>query len=167
MTKESRLKVSRSVKLLWRNPNYSKQHYKTKWNRKGDYRDIHYWLKWKYGPASKCENIRCSGKIRNYAWCLVKGGKYDYKKSNFKQLCKSCHVKYDMTKNWRKRVGDGHRGLKYNKLITMSKNKIVAVNKNNGSKYVKCVCKNGLCRVATRKSKSTWLISRKSVSLVK
>jgi hypothetical protein len=62
-----------------------------------EYSSIHQWLKRKFGKASKCSFKRCKGRSKNYHWALRKNKEYDYKKSNFFQLCVSCHAKYDET----------------------------------------------------------------------
>lgn len=46
-------------------------------------------------------------------------------------------------------------------------NKVVAINKETGSKYVKCVCKGTSCRVSTKGAKSSWVVDKKTVQLVK
>lgn len=61
-----------------------------------DYQNIHYWLRSKYGLAARCEHCGIKNKKRYY-WALVKGCKYEKNRTNFIELCASCHKKYDIT----------------------------------------------------------------------
>ena len=76
---------------------------------KGDnigYRTIHYRIINKYGKASCCENTICvyprlnlhTKKImknpKRYEWANI-NGKYKLKRSDWIQLCPSCHRRYD------------------------------------------------------------------------
>lgn len=60
---------------------------------RGEYQRIHYWLKKNYGKATRCESCTRPNKVFN--WALKNGLNYDYKRSNFMQLCRSCHAKQD------------------------------------------------------------------------
>ena len=74
---------------------------------KGDditYNSLHWWLRREYGSADHCEAIDCDGKSKKYEWALIKGKEYERKRVNFMQLCKSCHVKYDMNEQWQSKV---------------------------------------------------------------
>lgn len=55
---------------------------------------LHDWIKRYYGLASKCENRKCLGKSKIYQWANI-SGKYKRRRSDFKQLCVSCHRRYD------------------------------------------------------------------------
>lgn len=84
------------------------------YNWKGDdikYQALHSWLRSKYGNANRCENPKCSRKSKNYVWAKKKGKAYLRRRSHFFQLCRSCHVKYDMTKEWREKIGNSMRGI--------------------------------------------------------
>ena len=66
----------------------------------------HKWLYKTFGKASKCENLikpflnfPCKDISRHYEWALLADKKYERKLQNFKQLCHSCHKKYDFRKN--------------------------------------------------------------------
>lgn len=61
------------------------------------YGRIHYWLRRNFGNASKCENLNCEGKSKNFQWALIDGCEYEFVRENFHQLCVSCHAKYDTT----------------------------------------------------------------------
>lgn len=64
------------------------------------YSAVHSWLKRTFGKADHCENTGCAGRSKHFDWSLIKDEKqytYEFKRENFWQLCKSCHVKYDMT----------------------------------------------------------------------
>jgi len=68
------------------------------------YASVHYWLKYNYGVASKCENKDCSKKSINYQWAKKREKEYAYKRENFINLCRSCHAKYDCTDETRKKL---------------------------------------------------------------
>lgn len=70
---------------------------------------IHRWLNYHYGRADHCENVTCEGKGKKFDWALIRGKDYKRLRSVFKQLCRSCHVKYDMTPERRKKIGDNSR----------------------------------------------------------
>lgn len=59
------------------------------------YNGIHIWLRKKFGRASVCENKSCSQKSRVFQWALLRGRAYLRTRSNFVQLCVSCHRLYD------------------------------------------------------------------------
>lgn len=58
---------------------------------------IHRWINKYYGKADHCENSDCEGKSNWFEWALLKGCTYARDIKVFKQLCRSCHTKYDMT----------------------------------------------------------------------
>ncbi len=62
------------------------------------YTRIHKWLKKRYGNARKCQSRKCPKETWRFEWAKIKGKKYDKKRSNFKQLCRDCHIKYDYMK---------------------------------------------------------------------
>lgn len=66
---------------------------------KGDdigYQGIHVWIWGKFGKASKCENLRCKNKFpKRFEWANI-SGQYRRDRSDFIQLCCSCHRKYDL-----------------------------------------------------------------------
>ena len=68
------------------------------------YSAIHHWLKKKYGMATKCESLKCIGKSNNFQWAKRADKPYDFKRSYFKQLCRSCHAKQDVTDQTRLRM---------------------------------------------------------------
>lgn len=72
--------------------------------RNGGYIAIHCWLKYHFGSADKCENKKCLHVSQSYQWALLKGKKYEHKRENFIQLCRSCHKKYDYTDGYRKKL---------------------------------------------------------------
>lgn len=79
---------------------------------KSEYRVIHSWIQYRYGRASKCENKKCQRKSAMFNWCLKKGKKYERKRENFFELCKSCHSKYDFTEEMRKKFSQIRKGKK-------------------------------------------------------
>ncbi len=76
---------------------------------RSEYSSIHSWIRKNFGSAQKCEGSNCTGPSKRIEWALLKGKKYERKRENFIQLCKSCHVKYDATPEGRKRTGEAHR----------------------------------------------------------
>lgn len=62
-----------------------------------EYSAVHYWLRYNYGPANKCEDKKCTGISKNFNWALKRGMEYERKRENYLQLCRSCHAKYDCT----------------------------------------------------------------------
>lgn len=75
---------------------------------KGDnasYFAIHIWMKNNYGKAYHCENItgkinkiKCSKKSINFDWANI-SDKYHRDISDWHQLCRICHRKFDKIKN--------------------------------------------------------------------
>ena len=63
------------------------------------YSDIHAWLKKNYGSAYKCEKANCKKISKIFDWALIKNKKYNYKRQNFRMLCRACHLIYDATEN--------------------------------------------------------------------
>lgn len=61
------------------------------------YYSIHGWLRRNFTKNNICE--KC-GKddAKKYDWALKKGFKYEKVRNNFIELCRSCHLKYDYTK---------------------------------------------------------------------
>jgi hypothetical protein len=60
------------------------------------YYNVHNWIIYHYGRATKCSNTDC--KVENpkrIEWALKKGYKYEKNISNFIMLCTRCHSKYD------------------------------------------------------------------------
>lgn len=64
--------------------------------------------------CTTCKNMIELSKSKNYDWAKVKGKEYAYKRSNFKQLCRSCHHKYDMTNEVREKLS----ATNYRKYLT-------------------------------------------------
>lgn len=77
-----------------------------------EYARIHYWMR-KNFPREKCEGLNCTGLGSRLEWALVTGKKYEKVRENFICLCPSCHRKYDMTEETRKKIGDIRRGIKF------------------------------------------------------
>ena len=70
---------------------------KSEWvGDKPGYSSVHTWLRKTYGKATKCVGRGCNGESKVYEWALIKGKDYIKVKENFKELCKSCHKKYDV-----------------------------------------------------------------------
>lgn len=80
---------------------------------KGDnvkYQAIHSWLRINFGRANKCENQDCNGQSKTFEWILIKGRIYERKRENFKMMCKSCHHRYDMSKETKEKISKGLKG---------------------------------------------------------
>lgn len=96
------------------------------------YRFVHYWLKVNYGKATKCESDTCEEKSKRYEWSLIHPNKYEAKRENFRQLCKSCHAKYDITEESKKKISEKVKEYKkthpsYNKGVYTLKKRVCAV----------------------------------------
>jgi len=78
-------------------------------NNTNEYRHLHWWIKKHYGHANKCENPECPGICKKYEWALKHECEYDYDINNFKQLCISCHKKYDMTQERKDKISKYQR----------------------------------------------------------
>ncbi len=85
-------------------------------NYKGDkvgYIGIHIWLIKVYGLAKHCEKCLKVGKKKNNKWTIEWALRHGYvcerKRENFIKLCKSCHRKYDNTKEWRENISKSKR----------------------------------------------------------
>lgn len=63
-----------------------------------EYRSVHRWLIINFGNATKCENSGCEKISIRFTWAKLKDKKYEKKRENFIQLCGSCHVKQDKTR---------------------------------------------------------------------
>lgn len=82
------------------------------------YLSVHRWVIKNKGKASKCENTECKGISKNYDWALLKNCEYDYKLENFKQLCASCHMKYDSTTEKAQKARQNKLGKKVSKEVS-------------------------------------------------
>lgn len=88
--------------LIWRNknvlPKYIKDNFSGQsspyWKgEEASYSAKHIWIRKTYGKASKCE--RCEGKDGKYfEWANI-SGEYKRNKSDWMQLCRACHMKFD------------------------------------------------------------------------
>lgn len=67
-------------------------------NYKGEnasYSAKHKWIKYHFGKATRCENEECKFKNpRRFEWANI-SGKWKLLRSDYKQLCPSCHRKFD------------------------------------------------------------------------
>lgn len=88
-------------------------------NRDPNYMGVHQWVKRHYGSASKCEN---GHEAKTYQWANITGI-YERDIANFKQLCRSCHAKLDMTNYSRKVSAEKLKGNTYRrKAVSQYKN---------------------------------------------
>ena len=80
-----------------------KNHYR--WQDKNlSYLTIHKWLIRDFGKANKCEGKECRKISKCFDWSLLEGKNYERKRENFIMLCRSCHKKYDMTEETKKKI---------------------------------------------------------------
>lgn len=73
-----------------------------------EYGNIHQWLRYNYGSATFCENTKCNKKSKIFTWAKKIDCKYERKRKNFIQLCRSCHAKMDLTDDGRKRISESN-----------------------------------------------------------
>lgn len=53
---------------------------------------------WKLlGKATRCDSSLCNGKSKTFGWANISGD-YSEDVSDWKQLCMSCHKKYDLNR---------------------------------------------------------------------
>jgi len=75
---------------------------------KAGYHSFHIWLYKHYGKPNQCQSylvgMKCRGISKKFEWALLKGEKHDHKRENYIMLCTSCHRKYDMTDEKRKKI---------------------------------------------------------------
>lgn len=75
--------------------------------RKITYNSLHWWIRRHHGSASKCENKECREESKVFEWSLKKGKKYNKDISNYWQLCRKCHFKYDLREYQKKKFDEG------------------------------------------------------------
>ena len=61
------------------------------------YHAVHKWIYKEFGKANCCENCGIVHK-KKYHWANL-SGKYTREKDDWKQMCGSCHKKYDLSNN--------------------------------------------------------------------
>lgn len=72
-------------------------------NWKGDKatrKAFHTWLQRNFGKANKCENPKCLGESKCFAWANLNNHKYSHKRKDYKMLCKICHQIMDRRKDY-------------------------------------------------------------------
>lgn len=67
-----------------------------------------------YGKADHCENIKCTGKSTYYEWSNKKHDYKSFARTEWQQLCISCHQLYD-------NVFNRNRPINFNKQPTTTK----------------------------------------------
>ena len=63
-----------------------------------NYNNIHHWIRYNYGKATKCQNKYCpKNLIKRFEWASISK---EYKKDikDYIQLCTSCHRSWDSNK---------------------------------------------------------------------
>lgn len=91
------------------------QHKKPHFNFKGDnvgYSGVHLWLYKYYGNASKCSfvGMGCTEKSKSYQWANI-SHEYKRDRSDFMEMCRSCHAKFDCTEYKRERMRKLTKGI--------------------------------------------------------
>jgi len=99
-------KRSDSLKEFYKKRGYCDQ---SLWESKqDDYFNIHHWLIRKFGKAVQCDF--CGTKKGKIEWSKLKHKKHARIRSNYWQLCRSCHIKYDRHDNlFKKNAVPNHR----------------------------------------------------------
>lgn len=59
-----------------------------------EYNSVHMWVHRHYGKAAKCEICGATNPDKRYEWANV-SGEYRRERSDFRELCQSCHKKHD------------------------------------------------------------------------
>lgn len=106
LSNKQKLKISKAMKGRVFSEEHKKkisQSYKglrmIDWN-KLSYRNKHQRYVRTHGKAEKCENSKCTRKSKNYQWSNI-SNKYLESRSDWKELCVSCHRKFDFKKKKR------------------------------------------------------------------
>lgn len=58
------------------------------------YSGVHLWLYRHYGKANHCEGLNCKNISKVFQWANI-SHKYKRDKTDWMQLCRSCHASYD------------------------------------------------------------------------
>lgn len=73
------------------------------YNWKGDsvgYAGLHQWIKKQWGKAKLCEGENCKGNSARFEWAN-RSGKYKRVRSDWLQLCSSCHhIRDNLVRNF-------------------------------------------------------------------
>lgn len=75
---------------------------------KAVYYTKHSWIYNNFGKAKKCDNKKCDGKCKTFQWANI-SGEYHREMSDWKELCKSCHAKYDHIRLYGDKCRRGHK----------------------------------------------------------
>lgn len=98
-------------------------------NWKGDnagYVPLHRWLCDNHKKKNKCDFCRRKKdgiKIKRTELAIKKGKKYSRNRNDYFELCKSCHIKYDMTLETRLKMSKAKRNMTSETKLKMSKAK--------------------------------------------
>ena len=124
---------------------------------KNEYSNIHQWIRSHYGSATKCENNNCEyNDPKRFEWALRKGKKYEKNINNFKQMCASCHRKYDLTNEIKKHIKEASYKAKLKfcpkgHLYSKENTRIMIIKKSPA----RC------CRICIKKYQDGWKIRNK------
>jgi hypothetical protein len=124
-----KIKERKSRRLKWKFPDklyIGENHFHWKGMSAG-YRTKHLWIIRHYGKADHCENPDCKHKSNNFDWANI-SGKYLRERSDYKQMCRSCHIKMDYSKKPKKEFcKHGHKFTKENTYFYNNKIKICRI----------------------------------------
>lgn len=88
-----------------------------KWLGDNDcYQAIHTWIHTWWEKANKCENEKCNNKCNHYEWSNI-SGEYKRDRSDWRQLCTSCHRRMDYEKMTGNKCMKGHTFDEHNTYI--------------------------------------------------
>ncbi len=89
------------------------------------YSGLHKWIRKRFGRADHCESRNCPKTCFRFEWALKKGRRYSRDIKDYKQLCSSCHKRYDYTDERKNKMRASMKGRK----ITWN-TKVSETNKN-------------------------------------
>lgn len=113
---------------------YNTKENHSRWKDNPNYATSHHWMVRYYGNPKACVGNECSGKSKKFDWALKRGKTASRNPKDYLTLCRSCHMKYDMTDDKRKvfserakkripQKGEQHGGVK------LTENKVDAIRK--------------------------------------
>lgn len=71
------------------------------------YSTFHYRVRKKAGKPKFCSNKQCTSiNPKRFEWALIRGREYSDDPADYISLCPSCHRKYDLTEETRKKLSE-------------------------------------------------------------
>ena len=101
---------------------------------------VHNWIKKIAGKPVKYEGENCQGRSLTYQWANI-SGEYKREIKDWKQLCVSCHKKFDITDNFREKIGRRSLGNTYRRraVIQIDTNRQVSYVHESGEHAAKAL----------------------------